>query len=372
MSVTETPDSARSTGAPRLNAICPYFTMFPYSFPARVLEQLDHPRRLVLDPFCGRGTTNLAARAHGYATVGVDSNPLAIALTAAKLVDTNPDRIINELQELERHPVEAKPPSSEFWQWAFAPGTLRRLSSLRAKLTLPTENPERIALRALIAGALHGPVNKGHPSYLSNQAPRTFAPKPGYAVKFWRSRGLRPREVDVADIIRRRASWYYSTPLPTVGSTSVLGDARRLCNDWNHGRVDTIITSPPYWQMRTYRPDQWLRLWFLGGAEDVEYTDPAAVGSGNARFFADDLQTVWRQAARVSSDDAVMVVRFGAIPSAQVDADTLFRSSLAGSGWTTVHTANAGDPRKGKRQSEHFGSRRSKPVEEIDFFCRRG
>jgi hypothetical protein len=372
MSVTEASGGARSATAPRLNAICPYFTMFPYSFPERVLAGFDRPPRLVLDPFCGRGTTNIAARAHGYATVGVDSNLLAIALTAAKLVDTNPDRIMDELRELERHPAEADTPASDFWHWAFAPGTLRRLSSLRAKLTLPTDNPERIALRALIAGALHGPVNKGRPSYLSNQAPRTFAPKPGYALKFWRRRDLPPREVDLADVIGRRATWYYSTPLPNVKSATVLGDARNLAADWPHESVDAIITSPPYWQMRTYRPDQWLRLWFLGGPDDVEYSDAAILGSGNARFFAEELKTVWRQTASVSSDNAVMVVRFGAIPSAQVDAEELFRSSLAGSGWTIVDTTNAGDPRKGKRQSEHFGSRNSRPVEEIDFYCRRG
>ncbi len=28
--------------------------------------------------------------------------------------------------------------------------------------------------------------------------------------------------------------------------------------------VDMIITSLPYYSMRTYLPDQWIRLWFLG------------------------------------------------------------------------------------------------------------
>lgn len=29
--------------------------------------------------------------------------------------------------------------------------------------------------------------------------------------------------------------------------------------------------SPPYYGMRTYLPDQWLRLWFLGGPDYVEH-----------------------------------------------------------------------------------------------------
>ena len=40
-----------------LHSICPYFAMFPEGF---VLEQLyayTRPNDVVLDPFCGRGTT---------------------------------------------------------------------------------------------------------------------------------------------------------------------------------------------------------------------------------------------------------------------------------------------------------------------------
>ena len=50
----------------RLNAVCPYFTMFPLEFPLRILAeaQADH---WVLDPFCGRGTTLLRPDCMGSA-----------------------------------------------------------------------------------------------------------------------------------------------------------------------------------------------------------------------------------------------------------------------------------------------------------------
>ena len=35
--------------------------------------------------------------------------------------------------------------------------------------------------------------------------------------------------------------------------------------------IGWFVTSPPYYGMRTYFPDQWLRLWFLGGEAHVEY-----------------------------------------------------------------------------------------------------
>jgi len=48
-----------------LNAICPYFTMFPLEYPLRVLRRHIAARPTVVDPFCGRGTTLFAARKLG-------------------------------------------------------------------------------------------------------------------------------------------------------------------------------------------------------------------------------------------------------------------------------------------------------------------
>ena len=48
-----------------LNAICPYFTMFPLTFPLAVRHRRARCGEWVLDPFCGRGTTNYAARLVG-------------------------------------------------------------------------------------------------------------------------------------------------------------------------------------------------------------------------------------------------------------------------------------------------------------------
>ncbi len=40
-----------------LNAISPYYTMFPRAFPIPVLERFGGKKLRVFDPFCGRGTT---------------------------------------------------------------------------------------------------------------------------------------------------------------------------------------------------------------------------------------------------------------------------------------------------------------------------
>jgi hypothetical protein len=49
--------SGRDKGLYALNAVCPYFTMFPLDFPIAVLRELGASRKrkgIVVDPFCGR------------------------------------------------------------------------------------------------------------------------------------------------------------------------------------------------------------------------------------------------------------------------------------------------------------------------------
>ena len=51
----------------------------------RLIDGLSRPGQTVLDPFCGSGTVLLEARLAGRAALGIDANPLAIALSSLKL-----------------------------------------------------------------------------------------------------------------------------------------------------------------------------------------------------------------------------------------------------------------------------------------------
>ena len=77
-----------------LNGICPYFTMFPLDFPCSILSRHALAGEWVLDPFCGRGTTNYASRILGLPSVGIDSSAVAVALSQAKLANTAPRLIV--------------------------------------------------------------------------------------------------------------------------------------------------------------------------------------------------------------------------------------------------------------------------------------
>ena len=348
-----------STLETALNAVCPYFTMFPLGFPLRVLSRGEGTGDAVLDPFCGRGTTNVAARLLGLRSTGIDSHPLAVALTKSKLVSTNPkaivralDRILSESDEVE------EAPTGNFWELAFEESTLNCLTRVRNALLQDCRSPARVALRAIILGALHGPVTKREPSYLSNQCPRTYAPKPRYSVNYWRKHNLWPQKVDLRTIVARRAARYYTETLPETHSEVLLGDSRD--EDLFRKRLgersfDWVVTSPPYYGLRTYRPDQWLRLWFLGGSDTVDYSQQDQVTHGSPTNFVNQLFRVWNNCASVCRTGARMVIRFGQISDRQTDPVELLRESLLGTGWRVQTRCDAGSAALGKRQADHFG-----------------
>ncbi|MEW6749750.1 MAG: DNA methyltransferase [Candidatus Latescibacterota bacterium] len=356
------------TGA--LNAICPYFTMFPLAFPMSVLRRRSSARDWVVDPFCGRGTTNLAARLLGLPTFGIDSHPLAIAISSAKLVATTADEIMRELDAiLGSGDTPAHVPHGRFWELAFHPAVLSDLCVVREALLGACSTAPRVALRAVVLGALHGPQTRGGMSHLSNQAPRTYAPKPDYAVRFWQDRLMVAPEVDVREVVRRRALRYFpDTTCPATGSV-VLGDARTLeAFETAPTSVAWFVTSPPYYGLRTYVPDQWLRLWFLGGPEHVQYADAAQLAHHSPESFASDLRQVWVNCARISAPDGRLVIRFGGINDRKADPLEILRLSLAKSGWRMQTRVSAGTANRGRRQAASFTRAKAPPREEFDLW----
>lgn len=259
-----------------LNAICPYWTMFPLSFPLGELAKAE-AGEWVLDPFCGRGTTLYAARKLGLPAVGIDSNDVAAAIAAAKLVSVSPSLIVKLAQELIESTSELDQPRGDFWHWCFAPGVLDALCRLRTGLQ-QRQGQTATALRGILLGALHGPRNKGAPSYFSNQMPRTYATKPGAAVSFWKAREMRPVEVDVIAILQRHAERRYGTVLARTNGAVYTGDALSVLGRLRR-HFSRVITSPPYPGMVTYRPDGWLRGWLLGGPELPDYSRDGQLGS---------------------------------------------------------------------------------------------
>lgn len=366
MQAAESPEHKWATETLRLNAICPYYTMFPLDFPMREIAASPDARS-VLDPFCGRGTSLYAARLSGLTAVGVDINPVATAIASAKLSRARPEAVVRlATRILREYDSPADLPEGEFWSWCFESTTLREIVTIRNALIGMT-SPTAVMLRAVMLGILHGPQNKFEPSYLSNQMPRTYASKPKYAVRFWRDRGLRPVRISTVDVVSRRAAYLLGSVPQARGGRVYLGDATRILSEIRT-KFDLVITSPPYYGMRTYVPDQWLRSWFLGGPPEVPYSTNGQIARQPSQSaFASALAEVWSAAANRCRPGARMAIRFGAIPSSRTDPEELLRSSIDGAdtGWSISKVRPAGTSPAQARQAQQFGKAGS-AIAEID------
>jgi len=348
--------------------------MFPLEYPARILRRYKNQPRIVLDPFCGRGTTLFASRQMNFETWGIDSSPVAVAIARAKLATCTSEEVLALGAKLIDQTVPKQIPSAEFFRVAFNSETLVQLCCLREGLLgLRRASNAATILRAAALGCLHGPVakNVSGTGYFSNQMPRTYASKPAYAVRYWRNHKLVAPRVSVLRVLERKISRFtgLSESSPSSIDNVVVGDSRRK-NTFRPIRkgVNLVITSPPYLGMRTYVQDQWLRNWFLGGSEEVDYTPGIQLGQISQDAFVRSLAKVWTNVAARAGEDLHMYVRIGIIQSAKANAKALFRSSLEESGaiWREVSVRSAETASAGKRQAGQMKAN-SEPAVEFDF-----
>ena len=361
---------ARYAPLSRLNSICPYYTMFPLEFPYRILRKAPRTSR-VLDPFCGRGTTLYAARLLSLPSVGIDSNPVAAAIAAAKLVSVQSGDVISQCEEIFRNPPSSIDlPEGDFWTWCYHRDTLIEICILREYLLAHCSTPTTIALRALLLGILHGPLTKNDASYLSNQMPRTYATKPDPAAEFWYSRSLRPPRINTLDVVRRRAKYIFEETPRAVHGRVIQGDVSTARIGWRH-RFTHVITSPPYLGMRSYVPDQWLRNWFLGADEDVLYDELQQIGRTARQSFVKELAAVWTRIAGLCENNARFVVRFGALPSVAEEPAEIVKESFANSAtnWKIETVREVPPPPKSRRQAHQFADGLGTALTEVDVYA---
>jgi DNA modification methylase len=355
-----------------LNAICPYYTMFPLEYPLHILKKHKKQNPKVLDPFCGRGTTIYAARELGLTAWGIDTSPIAVSVAKAKLAKINSKNVLKLAKKLiEKEPVNI--PDTLFFRSAFSASTLKQLCALReGLLNIKKETDASIILRASALGCLHGPLSKSLPeaSYFSNQMPRTFSTKPDYSIKYWKEKGLKAPKVQVYDVLKRKMERFETVKNQFTGSPKHI-----ICSDSSLSKtykniptdISLIITSPPYYGMRTYIEDQWLRMWFLGGPEYVDYGIKEQISHSGQEAFITSLANVWQNIYHSESDKVHAYIRFGTISSYKSDAKKIILASFEEArNWKMVSIREADDAHAGKRQADQM-VRDSKAALEYDF-----
>jgi DNA modification methylase len=218
------------------------------------LAQVDRQCR-ILDPFCGSGTVLLEAQLNGFRAFGIDLNPLAVRIAAAKCSMLDADlgaatdfaevAISNARASAADGFVDKATDSlhlKELRAW-FAEPVLCKLMALRAAIEQTPHTPVRWLLTVCLS-AIVREVSQQDPKDLRirrRKSPLNDAPVFELFAKRVEEALARQRRL-------RQAMPY--VPWPLGAATSVQGDARSWSTFAELGlgpsSIDAVVTSPPY------------------------------------------------------------------------------------------------------------------------------
>lgn len=221
----------------------------------------DH---LVLDPFCGTGTTLVEAKKNGIRACGVEAHPMACFASRVKTDwSVEPERLVQHAGAV----VQRTRCAMDKWNGkrrtlpaeeenlllthSISPVPLHKCLILREEIQRTRDSSLRdIELLALAFVSVFVASNlKFGPEVGVGSNKKTDAP----VFESWLS-----KINEMAGDLRQFAA------LASVDSKCVLGDARRMLSDLPLGSVDGVITSPPYPNEKDYTRTTRLESVLLG------------------------------------------------------------------------------------------------------------
>jgi len=267
-----TPWADKSDSDP-FHSLCSYLGAFPPSLANYFIRYFTDENDLVFDPFSGRGTTILESRILNRKSFGSDLNPIALALSKAKSYNLKPKDILNRIDELQEDYdyalflPEAQAQSDEI-HLIFHPRTLAELCYLRVML-LESENKIDHFLIGAVLGIMHGGERKdGTSGYLSISMPNTFSMSPDYVRRFVQTKELNRVYRSVFDNLKDKIERVFRKHIsPKKEAFITECDAKEISKSKElkkyQGKVDLLLTSPPYLGIVNYAKQNWIRSWFL-------------------------------------------------------------------------------------------------------------
>lgn len=258
---------------------------FISQIPATLIGRLSRPGDTVFDPYCGSGTTLVEAQRLGRHGVGVDTNPVSVLISRAKLVPVRSVRIsailrghLNRfldqrltLGKIAHATSDAIPRTVQLTKW-YHPDTAAELKEIWAYIS-QLRGPARSLLEFAFSGILMPACSET----------RTW----GYICD--NTRPIKYHYVDArglfCNLVRKLEEAYSSRDselppgrsFPLPAATVFHGDSTTVMRNLASDTVDLVVTSPPYFGVVDYVKSQRLSMeWFGHNVEEFRATETGA------------------------------------------------------------------------------------------------
>ena len=227
--------------------------------PGWAIDQFASPNDVVLDPFCGSGTTLVEALGRTQKVIGVDRDGLACLISRAKTSHISPERLQSVGEQLRRlwKPLEKElvvpidgVPNFSHWFTQSAWGDLQSL--LAALDAVDCKDAERNFLTCVFSSILRFVSNaddQTQKTYVSGTLKKT---PPSVRPLFWKAFDKAVKGLAELEAYR------------LANATAEVLEASAIDLPLKDDAVDLIITSPPYLDSVDYMYNFMLEYFWLG------------------------------------------------------------------------------------------------------------
>ena len=288
-----------------LHDLCWYPSRFIPVIPAQLIAALSKPYDVVLDPFCGAGTTVVEALKTNRTVIGCDLSPVAHFLSSVKsriLLERSEgfgslqDLLVrvrssggpvsdivptDSLESIEKIPGSKIPNFEENSTW-FHKRTLQELAFLFLQIEQLPTGVNRDVARAIFLGILN--YSSGHKSgrsytYADNVKPKTDLLRKNAIKQFARK---------LSSFLTQHRLARHSIS-PSVSARIYCADVRRI-KEYVQTPVNLIVTSPPYLNVTDYSTGFRLAYLWYDFVDDLSELKRAEIGPRWRRHYKHNLE----------------------------------------------------------------------------------
>lgn len=267
---------------------------FVLSFPPHLVQQyletfcVDQTS-FVLDPFCGTGTTNVECKKHGVSSWGIEASPLTHFVSKTKCVWVNDTfNFLNTAKQI-------------------ALAAARTINSLSKPRTLSEEQTSLILKNSICEQPLSSTLvlrdsiraaNSPFEDYyllalakhiVYSYSNLKFGPEVGISRK--KKESVDVVEIWLSEIERMETDLEYWKHHSSTFADISLGDARSIPKRDYIGKVDCVITSPPYPNEKDYSRTTRLEsviLGFINTKDDLRNIKKGFIRSNSKNVYRSD------------------------------------------------------------------------------------